>query len=296
MAQSDDFLSIEASDAEEPVMMSEDAVAQAPLLPTVEEPAETVPVLPKPDVSFLASMHELANAFYRAVDQAQRDSTPDEADLLTSMHHLANTFKGTVDQVQQDPAGDDTGISSELADAFSSVVDQAKRDSTPDEADLLTSMHHLANSFNRTVNQDDTGISAGEANRTEPQEIDQKHDSHDGENGSSGEGDDEKEDEEEEDEDDEDEEDDEENGEDSKARKRCMGFPDVSFSPDDITIRDLLEGHMAVNCGGHEVQIPVLFSLMMMSIIGLSPATFFVAIGFGLPIVWLVRRGFGLAK
>lgn len=93
MAQSDDFLSIEASDAEEPVMMSEDAIAQAPILPTVEEPTETRPVLdslPKPDTSFLSSMQELANAFYRAVEQARHD--PDEADLLTSMHHLANTF------------------------------------------------------------------------------------------------------------------------------------------------------------------------------------------------------------
>jgi hypothetical protein len=301
MAQPDDFLSIEASDAEEPLMMSEDAIAQAPILPTVEAPKETRPVpdlLPKPDTSFLSSMQELANAFYRAVEQAQHDSTPDEADLLTSMHQLANTFNRTVDQAERDPTAEDTGISnnisssisSELANAFCRTINQAQRDSAP-EADLLTSMHHLANKFT-TEERDanDAGVSSEELNCSNDtpridEPTDEKHHSSQGADADgSDDGDD--------DGDDEDEsssEDEEKNGEDSKVYKR---YPDYPFSPDDVTIRDLLQGHVAVNCHGHEVQIPVLFSLMMMSIIGLSPATFFVAIGFGLPIVWLVRRGF----
>jgi hypothetical protein len=72
-------------------------------------------------------------------------------------------------------------------------------------------------------------------------------------------------------------------------RRRYVGYSDLPFVPDDVTIVDLIRGHVAVNCRGQEVQIPVLMSLMLMSIIGLSPATFFVSIGVGLPLAWLVQ-------
>ena len=105
----------------------------------------------------------------------------------------------------------------------------------------------------------------------------------------------EKEREDEKDEDGEDEEDEEdEDDEESDAKplyRNHLGYPDIPFSPDDVTIVDLIRGHVAVNCRGHEVQIPVLMSLMMMSIIAMSPATFFVSIGVGFPLVWVVHSG-----
>jgi len=67
---------------------------------------------------------------------------------------------------------------------------------------------------------------------------------------------------------------------------------DLPFSPDEVTIRDLFRGHVAINCGQHEVHVPVLLSLLIMSIIGLSPATFFVTIGFGVPVAWFLNHGF----
>lgn len=97
--------------------------------------------------------------------------------------------------------------------------------------------------------------------------------------------------EEEEEEDEEEEEEEEVIGDSEVLRRRYMGYSDLPFVPDDVTIVDLIRGHVAVNCRGQEVQIPVLMSLMLMSIIGLSPATFFVSIGVGLPLAWLVQSG-----
>lgn len=108
------------------------------------------------------------------------------------------------------------------------------------------------------------------------------------------EGDDEEEDREDDEDDegdDDDQEEEEEQKDDPTLRRRYLGYPDLPFAPDDVTIVDLIRGHVSVNCRGHEVQIPVLMSLMLMSIIGLSPATFFVSIGFGLPLAWLVHGG-----
>jgi hypothetical protein len=78
-------------------------------------------------------------------------------------------------------------------------------------------------------------------------------------------------------------------GDSEALRRRYVGYSDLPFVPDDVTIVDLIQGHVAINCRGQEVQIPVLMSLMMMSIIGFSPATFFVSIGVGLPLSWLVQ-------
>ena len=64
--------------------------------------------------------------------------------------------------------------------------------------------------------------------------------------------------------------------------------PEILF--DDITFDALLYSHVVLNCGRHEVHAPVLSTLMLMAVIGMSPATFFVGVGLGLPVFWLAQR------
>jgi hypothetical protein len=65
---------------------------------------------------------------------------------------------------------------------------------------------------------------------------------------------------------------------------------DARHFHDDITFDALLYSHVVVNCGRHEVHAPVVSTLMLMAVIGMSPATFFVGFGFGLPVFWLAQR------
>jgi hypothetical protein len=59
---------------------------------------------------------------------------------------------------------------------------------------------------------------------------------------------------------------------------------------DEITFDALMYSHVVLNCGRHEVHAPVLSTLMLMAVIGMSPATFFVGLGLGLPVFWLAQR------
>jgi hypothetical protein len=67
---------------------------------------------------------------------------------------------------------------------------------------------------------------------------------------------------------------------------------EVSFREfqDDITFDALLYSHVVLKCGIHEVHAPVVSTLMLMTVIGMSPATFFVGFGVGLPVFWLAQR------
>lgn len=174
------------------------------------------------------------------------------------------------------------------AHAFYRAVDQAKA------VEVAAVQLVPADDDKPDVDDGDGGAETRQAENKAPHDEhkDQVLDHNTGESGNEdGEG--EEEGDEGEEEGDEDEEDEDEEEVETKIRKPFLGHPNFPFSPDEVTIRDLLEGHIAVNCGRHEVQIPVLLSLLMMSIIGLSPATFFVTIGFGVPAAWLVHRGFG---
>jgi hypothetical protein len=62
------------------------------------------------------------------------------------------------------------------------------------------------------------------------------------------------------------------------------------YPVDVITLEALLYSHLVLNCGGQEFHAPVLSSLMVVSIISLTPAPFFVGIGVGVPLFWLVQR------
>jgi hypothetical protein len=82
----------------------------------------------------------------------------------------------------------------------------------------------------------------------------------------------------------------EEEEEDDEEEEEQVQEPDAHQFHEDITFDALLYSHVVVNCGRHEVHAPVVSTLMLMAVIGMSPATFFVGFGFGLPVFWLAQR------
>jgi hypothetical protein len=58
----------------------------------------------------------------------------------------------------------------------------------------------------------------------------------------------------------------------------------------DITLEALLYSHIVLNCGGQEFHAPVMSSLMLVSLISLTPATFFVGLGIGVPVFCLAQH------
>jgi hypothetical protein len=62
------------------------------------------------------------------------------------------------------------------------------------------------------------------------------------------------------------------------------------YPVDVITLEALLYSHIVLNCGGQEFHAPVVSSLMLVSIISLTPASFFLGIGVGVPVFWLAQR------
>lgn len=62
------------------------------------------------------------------------------------------------------------------------------------------------------------------------------------------------------------------------------------YPVDVITLEALLYSHLVLNCGGQEFHAPVLSSLMVVSLISLTPAPFFIGIGVCVPVFWLAQR------
>lgn len=86
----------------------------------------------------------------------------------------------------------------------------------------------------------------------------------------------------------EEEEEDEEDEEDEEEEEEPRHLPRPSI--EDVTLEALLYSHLVVNCGGQEFHAPVMSALMLVSIVSITPATFFVGIGVGLPAFWLAQR------
>jgi hypothetical protein len=86
------------------------------------------------------------------------------------------------------------------------------------------------------------------------------------------------------------EEDDDEQDEEDEEEEESEPNLAPRASIEDVTLEALLSSHVVVNCGGQEFHASVMSALLLVSIVTIAPATFFVGIGVGLPAFWLAQR------